>query len=135
MNTIKTLIMGLSVVAGVLFTSSVVVAEPMVGQIVGSKFPLVACDTHDEALMLVNAIKTNTFKEALAKQSAIVNSNKEPSCVYTIINPTTIDSVEKIGKLHDDMVNTDLNFWIVSVHNQYSKFFIILAENDTHDKM
>jgi hypothetical protein len=101
-------------------------AEPPQSVYYNKETPFVVCDTREQINEVLQAMKANKLKDKLVELSKVLDSNKEPVCLYSVIGPVIFDQSEHVGLIFDQQGGIDM--WLSQVHNAQMKFFLLWGE-------
>src|ERR1700679_1666742 len=63
--------------------------------------PVIACDTKDQMMQVVQSIKNGDLSDKLTELEALRDDRNEPVCVYSPPSPVVFGDSEHIGRIED----------------------------------
>jgi hypothetical protein len=92
------------------------------------KTPFVACDTHDQIMQVLDAVRAHKLNEKLAEFAKVAQSqsNHEPGCVYSVLGPVLFGASEHVGVVFDSQ--RAINMWVSHVGNPHGEFYLLWGE-------
>jgi len=92
------------------------------------KTPFVACDTHDQIMQVLDAVRAHKLSEKLAEfaKMAQSQSNHEAACVYSVLGPVLFGASEHVGVVFDS--ERAINMWVSHVGNLHGEFYLLWGE-------
>ena len=88
--------------------------------------PIIACDTHDQIVQVVQAIKDEKLREKLTELAAITDDRGEPACVYSPLSTVVFRGSEHVGRIKDH--DRTIDAWISHVGNSNTEFYLLWGE-------
>jgi hypothetical protein len=90
------------------------------------KTPFVACDTKEEIMQVLEAVRAHKLEEKLAEFSKDTEPSHEPACVYSVIGPVLFGASEHVGVVFD--TERAINMWVSHVGNLHGEFYLLWGE-------
>ncbi len=90
------------------------------------KTPFIACDTRDEIMQVLDAVKSHKLNEKLAEFAKGSGVNHEPACVYSVIGPVVFGASQHVGLVFDN--ERGINIWVSHVGNLHGEFYLLWGE-------
>ncbi len=90
------------------------------------KTPFIVCDTRDEIMQVLDAVRTHKLNDKLAEFAKAKGSNGEAACVYSVIGPVLFGASEHVGVLFDN--EKAINMWVSHVGNLHGEFYLLWGE-------
>jgi len=90
------------------------------------KTPVIACDTKDQMMQVVQSIKDGHLRDKLSELEAIKDDRNEPVCVYSPLSTVVFGESEHIGRFEDHGRGLDL--WVSNVGNRETEFYVLWGE-------
>jgi hypothetical protein len=88
--------------------------------------PVIACDTKDQMMQVVQSIKDGHLDDKLTELEATKNDRNEPDCIYSPLSPVVFGDSEHIGRIEDHDRTVDL--WVSNVGNGNTGFYVLWGE-------
>ena len=88
--------------------------------------PVIACDTKDQMMQVVQSIKDGHLSDKLTELEATKDDRNEPVCVYSPLSPVVFGDSEHIGRIEDHDRTVDL--WVSNVGNGDLGFYVLWGE-------
>jgi hypothetical protein len=88
--------------------------------------PFVVCDTRDQIMQVVDAVRTNKLKAKLTEFGKQIDANREPVCAYGDIGPIVFGASEHLGVVIDK--ERVLDVWVSHVRNPRGESYLIWSE-------
>jgi hypothetical protein len=89
--------------------------------------PLIACDTREQIMQVVEALKTHRLQETLTALQKTLDAKQEPVCVFSQLGPIVFGASEHLGLAFDHDVGFDV--WVSHVSNRNTDFYLLWAES------
>jgi hypothetical protein len=90
------------------------------------KTPFIACDTHEEIMQLVDAMRDHKLQQKFAELAKTKGPSHGPACVYSVIGPVVFGASEHVGVVFDSAKAT--NLWVSHVGNPNGEFYLLWGE-------
>lgn len=87
------------------------------------KTPFVICDTRDQIMQVLDAVRAHKVKEKLDEFVKAVGPKDEPGCLYSDIGPTLFGASEHVDVLFDN--DRAINLWVSHVANRRGEFYLL----------
>jgi hypothetical protein len=88
--------------------------------------PVIACDTKDRMMQVVQSIKDGNLRDKLTELEAIKDDHNEPVCVYSPLSPVVFGDSEHIGRIEDHDRTVDV--WVSNVGDGDTGFYVLWGE-------
>ena len=88
--------------------------------------PVIACDTKDQMMQVVQSIKDGNLRNKLTELEALKDDRNEPVCVYSPLSPVVFGESEHIGRIEDHDRTVDV--WVSNVGNGDMAFYVLWGE-------
>jgi len=88
--------------------------------------PVIACDTKDQMMQVVQSIKDGNLRDKLNQLKTIKDDRNEPVCVYSPLSPVVFGDSEHIGRIEDQ--DRTLDVWVSNVGNGDTGFYVLWGE-------
>ena len=88
--------------------------------------PFVVCDTRDQIMQMLDAVRAHKVKQKLAEFAKTAGPNHEPACLYSEIGPVVFGASEHVGVLFDNEKAIDM--WVSHVGNRRGEFYLLWGE-------
>jgi hypothetical protein len=89
-------------------------------------FPVIACDTKDQMMQVVQSIKDGKLRDKLTELEAIKDDRNEPVCVYSPLSTVVFGESEHIGRIEAQGQAVDV--WVSNVGNREMGFYVLWGE-------
>lgn len=89
-------------------------------------FPVIACDTKDQMMQVVQSIKDGHLRDKLTELEAIKDDRNKSVCVYSPLSTVVFGKSEHIGRLEDN--GRGLDVWVSCVGNRETEFYVLWGE-------
>jgi hypothetical protein len=90
------------------------------------KTPFIACDTHEQIMRVVDAVRAHKLNEKLAEFAKNTQPGHEPACVYNVLGPVLFGASEHVGVIFDS--ERAINMWVSHVGNLHGEFYLLWGE-------
>jgi len=88
--------------------------------------PVIACDTKDRMMQVVQSIKDGNLRDKLTELEAIKDDKNEPVCVYSPLSPVVFGDSVHIGRIEDRDRTVDV--WVSNVGSGDTGFYVLWGE-------
>jgi len=90
------------------------------------KAPFVICNTHDQIMQVLDAVRAHKLNEKLAEFTKTADVQHDPVCIYGEIGPVLFGASEHVGVLFDS--DRAINMWVSHVGNRRGEFYLLWGE-------
>lgn len=88
--------------------------------------PFIVCDTRDQIMQVVEAVRTNKLKGKRTEFAKQIDANHEAVCAYGDIGPIVFGASEHVGVMVDNERVIDV--WVSHVRNPRGEYYLIWSE-------
>jgi hypothetical protein len=90
------------------------------------KTPFVICDTRDQIMQVLDAVRAHKLKDKLDEFAKAAGPKNEPGCLYGDVGPILFGASEHVGVLFDN--DGAINLWVSHVGNRRGEFYLLWGE-------